>query len=79
MYKLGMKRSVNRVPIARPPMTVMANGAPMREMYSALPIASGNMATMVVIAVMRMGLTRAWPAVMSARTREAPFCRRMRV
>ena len=36
----------------------MAKGAPIRPTYSALPMASGSIASVVVIAVMRIGRTR---------------------
>ena len=50
-----------------PPITVMAKGAPRPDTNSPFPIASGNMAMMVVMAVIRMGRTREIPAIINAR------------
>ncbi len=47
-------------------MTVIANEAPITETYSASPIASGTRATIVVAAVIAMGLSLAMPAIISA-------------
>ena len=44
----------------------MANGAPIAPAYSESPIANGNMATMVVIDVIRIGRIRDKPAVINA-------------
>jgi len=48
-------------------MTAVAKGTPMTTTYAALPIARGSMARTVVMAVIRMGLTRTCPAVTRAR------------
>jgi len=69
MLNVGMKIRVKSVLIESPPMTVMAKGAPMLPTYSALPMARGIMATIVVMAVMRIGRIRAWPAIMRALAR----------
>ena len=53
-----MRINVNAVPSVKPPMTVIANGAPITETYSAVPNANGTMATMVVIAVIKIGRNR---------------------
>jgi len=66
-YKVGTKTRVSRVLRVRPPMTVMAKGAPMAPTYSDCPRAMGNIATMVVMAVIRMGRTRDNPASIRAR------------
>ncbi len=61
-----MKTRVKIVLTVSPPITVIAKGAPMTETSSSFPIARGIIATIVVIAVMRIGLTLASPAVMRA-------------
>ena len=66
-YRVGMMTNVSRVLMLSPPMTVMAKGAPKPDTNSPCPIAKGNMAMMVVMAVMRMGRTREMPATISAR------------
>ncbi len=50
-----------------PPITVIANGAPNPATNSPCPMARGNMATIVVIAVIKMGRIREIPAIISAR------------
>ena len=62
-----MNIRVKTVLKAKPPITVMANGAPILPIYSASPIASGINAIIVVMAVINIGLTRAIPEIMSAR------------
>ena len=65
---MGIKISVRIVLMVSPPITVIAKGAPIRLTYSAFPMANGNMATMVVMAVMSIGLTLEMPAVIRARS-----------
>jgi len=62
-----MNTRVSRVLRVSPPITVIAKAAPMTETYSAVPIASGTIAIIVVEAVMRIGLILATPALISAR------------
>ena len=59
-------------------MTVMAKGAPILVTYSTLPMARGNIATTVVIAVIRIGRIRACPAIINARGRLYPCRLRIR-
>ena len=63
---VGIRISVNNAEKERPPITVMANGAPIAPAYSELPIAIGNMATIVVMEVIRIGRIRDSPAVINA-------------
>ncbi|MBA7547074.1 hypothetical protein ES705_39476 [subsurface metagenome] len=65
-FSVGINTSVNSVLRDSPPITVMANGAPIVLTYSACPIASGAIATIVVIAVINIGRTLARPAVINA-------------
>ena len=67
-----MIKSVNNVENASPPITVIANGAPIAPAYSVSPIAKGSMAIIVVIVVIKMGLIRDIPAVINARSRLNP-------
>ncbi len=62
-----------------PPITVMAKGAPMAPTYSDCPSARGNMATMVVMAVIRIGRTLESPASINARDFRCPLLRRILV
>ena len=50
-------------------MTVIAKAAPIEATNSDFPIARGKSAITVVDAVIRIGLTRAIPAVIKARER----------
>ena len=50
--------------MVNPPITVMAKGAPSPDTNSPCPMANGNMATMVVMAVIRIGRTLEIPAMM---------------
>ena len=68
-----MNIRVRMVLTASPPITVIANGAPIILTYSALPIASGNMATMVVMAVIKYWRTLDMPATIRARDLRYPF------
>ena len=54
-----MNTRVSTVLRASPPITVIANGTPICVTYSALPRASGISAIMVVMAVIKIGRTRA--------------------
>jgi len=72
-----MKTRVSRVLSESPPMTVIANDAPITETNSALPMASGSIAITVVEAVIIMGLILAIPAVIRARDLRKPLLRRM--
>ena len=76
IYTVGIRIKVNTVPKASPPITVMANGAPIKLTYSAVPKANGNIATIVVIAVIRIGRKRWSPAVNSALVFLNPLRRR---
>ncbi len=51
-----MNTRVRSVLSVRPPITVIANVAPIEETYSAVPMASGSIAITVVEAVMSIGL-----------------------
>jgi len=77
LYSIGINTSVNNVLTDRPPITVTAKGGPIALTYSVLPIARGNMATQVVITVIRIGLTLDRPAYMMARDLRYPFFRKM--
>lgn len=48
-------------------MTVIANGAPRPETNSPCPMANGNIATIVVMAVIKIGRIRDIPARIKAR------------
>ncbi len=74
-----MNTSVSKVLSASPPITTIAKGAPITLTYSACPMARGNMATMVVIAVIRIGRTRESPAVINALDIRNPSFLRMLV
>ena len=63
---VGIRINVSKAEKVKPPMTVMANGAPIAPAYSESPIASGNIATIVVIEVIRIGRIRDRPAVINA-------------
>ena len=63
---VGIRISVSNAENVNPPITVMANGAPIAPAYSESPIANGNMATIVVIDVIRIGWIRDKPAVINA-------------
>ena len=63
---VGIKISVSNVLRVSPPITVMANEAPMVDTNSAFPIARGNIAITVVDAVIRIGLILAIPAAIKA-------------
>ena len=54
-------------------MTVIANGAPKPETNSPCPIANGNIATIVVIAVIKIGRIRDMPARIKARGFRLPW------
>ncbi len=62
-----MKTRVRRVLRVSPPITVIANEAPITDTNSAFPMASGSIAITVVEAVIIMGLILAMPAVIRAR------------
>ncbi len=72
---MGIITRVNNVLIVNPPITVIANGAPSPDTYSPVPRASGTIATMVVIAVIRIGRRRDRPEVMIARCFRLPVRR----
>ena len=74
-YNVGIMTRVNSVLMVSPPITVMANGAPSPDTYSPCPMAKGIMATIVVMAVIRIGLKRDNPAVMMARCLRFPVRR----
>ena len=76
---MGIKISVNKVLKDNPPITVIANGAAMLVTYCTFPMARGIMATIVVMAVIRIGLNRALPAIIRARDRRNPLCRNILV
>ena len=65
--RVGMYIKVSMVANAKPPITVTAKGWPMLITYSASPRANGSMATIVVMEVMRIGLIREIPLMISAR------------
>ena len=70
--KVGINTNVSKVLTANPPIIVTAKGTPISPTYSDLPNAKGINAIIVVIAVIRIGRTRASPAIINARESEYP-------